>query len=301
MDEPTREFFHEIREMAEEGKPPTQIAADRARFANKGVGNLLAHLRDFAGPREGDAATQAMQLHLYDELARLARAALRRDRDQAGFFANSLHSDHPDVPGSGMRKVWGSMVTATHATRDVAKRTLAGDPPARSVVWGTQRELCRSGNEFLSQLYGWMLLLAGVAGGAPPKTGYLKARLGVKLETLPGVLAASGHACPLWLGLVDVPLRNAIAHDDVELLRDRNVVRIGTKAGPEDRGLGDFELRNGEYASMVMPYTACCAAIGIEHADPVAMPAMIPDRLRDPTWPDAGAKEEFLRRMNGLA
>ncbi len=287
--------------MAEEGKPPTQIAADRARFAGKGVRTLLTHLRDFAGPRKGDAATRAMQLSLYDELASLARAALRRDRAQAGFFANSLHSDHPNVAGSGMRRAWGSMVTATHATRDVAKRTRAGDPPARSVVWGTQRELCRSGNEFLSQLYGWMLLLAGVAGGAPPKHGYLKARLGVKLDALPGVLAASGHACPRWLDLVDVPLRNAIAHDDVELLREQNVVRIGTETGPRDLGLKDFLLRNGDYASMVMPYTACCAAIGIEHADPVALPLMMPERLRDPAWPDAGAKEEFLRRMNGLA
>lgn len=149
----------------------------------------------------------------------LYREANKEDTEVAQAIANSFIEDFPNTENTCVCPQWESLAEASLAFK-------AAKNAEPLVVWQQSTKLFQAYNEFLGVLLGYFIIGWRCALGKRFSTNVLHNPYASKLNEFDQLTGGEDGPFYLIMRLAKPNLRNAIAHENVWLDRDSNVVRF---------------------------------------------------------------------------
>jgi len=217
------------------------------------------------GEEQGEYATSMRQVAIelqsvresFDEIipiklefARLIIFSYRKSKDWDAKVARQIWSswleDAPEVEGSRTLRKLGSLMRSARAAQVVA------NSDDTNLIFQQTLEIHRAFNEFINSLLPFLINALQVASGVKPskKTFAIPYTKKLRLFHEAAKPFSSEPSMDLFRRILRTPFRNAIAHSDVELRRDLNIVRFRDSSTGVETDMDIFE-----YVGLASLYT----------------------------------------------
>ncbi|WP_027483202.1 hypothetical protein [Deinococcus pimensis] len=144
-----------------------------------------------------------------------------RNPDIASALAHSFMTDFPGTEGSRLLSRWSGLAEASYAVKAVAH---SGNS---NLIFTASKTAMQAMTEFLSGLLGFMVVCWQVNKGKFWSPTIFHKTLNEKLEVFEKLTGGNDGAFYLLFRLIDRRMRNAIAHGDIHLDRERGEVVFG--------------------------------------------------------------------------
>jgi hypothetical protein len=190
------------------------------------------------------------------------RSAKSWDSKIAEQVWTSWLTDAPGVDGSRTLRKLGSLMRSARAAQDVS---LSGNT---NLILQQGLEIHRAFNEFVSSLLPFLINALYASQGKKTSNKIFEATYSKKLKAFHEASSVykTEKSLTLFERILKVPFRNAIAHSDVELIRDSNIIRFGTnssgKYAQHDIDTVEFIGLISVYSHLIHAYLAALAIIG---------------------------------------
>ena len=210
------------------GRAVQAAASEYKSLQDKGMQVFLKLVKDFYGiPRKTEEDQMIANLSdLFCQLIIIVyREAKKQDKQIALAFANSFIKDFPNVQGSCLYPQWEALAKASFAFKSSAPNSL--------MVWQQSLKLVQAYNEFLNALLGYFLIAWRCALGKSYSTNVLNNTFGSKLNEFSQLTGGDDSAFYLIFRLANPNLRNAIAHENIWLDSETDIVKYSAGKGPK--------------------------------------------------------------------
>lgn len=258
------------------GETVQRDAAARAQGPLGGMATCLRAVRDFYDnpARTEEPAVARMTDQFCQLFIVVYREAKRVDASVATALLHSFIYDYSGVPGSCLYPQVEALLVAAHAWK-----AARGSP---LLAWQQSVKLVQAYNEFLNALLGYYLVAWRCGLGKRFSTNVFRNAYGAKLKEFSELTHGDDGPFYLIFRLVNVPLRNAIAHEDVWLDTDTSKVRYVD--GKEQRVPYELDLMQFLSSAMVgsylgPTYLAAIAALLVLEEGSAAEVAHLPAHL----------------------
>jgi hypothetical protein len=208
------------------GSKAQAAASEYKNLQDKGMQVFLKLVEDFYSvPKETEE--DQMIANLSDLFCQLIivvyREAKKQDEEIALAFANSFIKDFPNVQGSCLYSQWEALAKASFAFKSSAPNSL--------LIWQQSLKLTQAYNEFLNALLGYFLIAWRCALGKSYPVNVLNNTFGSKLNEFSQLTGGDDGAFYLIFRLANPNLRNAIAHEDIWLDSETDIVKYSAGKG----------------------------------------------------------------------
>ncbi|GGR34066.1 hypothetical protein [Deinococcus ruber] len=219
-----------------------------------------------------------------NEFIRLMVFTYRKAKDWDGRIAQQVWSswlmDAPGVSGSRTLRKLGGLMRSARAAQVVS------NSEDTNLVFQQAIEVHRSFNEFVNSLLPFLINALQVSQGQRPTKKVFEATYSKKIKMFAEAAKRYPHETSLTIfgRILKPPFRNAIAHSDVELIRDQNIVRFGVSNNGQrtehDMDIFEFMAFVALYSHLIHAYTAALTIIGTYEMNDPEEVKYIPDDFK---------------------
>jgi len=162
---------------------------------------------------DDDVSGNEVRLVLVQAMVIAYREARKKDPEMAAWLLRSYLEDHPDAPGSRVFEKCDGLIEAAQVLKGVT-----GSSDRRALFLAT-KEVQRAAGEFIPLLMAWLAVLWQVQLGDVPDLKLVKAQTpaGTRVKRFVEITNGEDGVFFMLVRVVNIPLRNAIAHSTVTL------------------------------------------------------------------------------------
>ena len=266
--------------MADDCSFADQVAESRTEYKQlpNGIPVMLKTVSDFCTGLSSDSPEIAQMRQLACQVLIVAyREANRKDPDIAMHFVNSFIQDYPGVQESSLLPRWTSLVNASLATRELAHSQ------NRLLIWQQSLKLVQAYNEYLSGLFGYLIILWRTHLKKSVNPNVLNTTYGNKINQLSKLSGGDDGIFYFYLRLAHPDIRNAIAHESIWLDSEANIVRYshGNQNKQESQiGLVEFMAIAASGSHIAQPYLVAISVIVIMESESELAKSLLPESYR---------------------
>jgi hypothetical protein len=240
--------------VAESQKQYDQIA--------EGIPTLIHVVREFHEATESHAQDIREIRSMICQLLIVAyREAKKKNPEIALTFARSLVDDYPGLPESCLLPRWHSLAQASLVMREAS---YSQNP---LLVWQQMCKNFQAYNEFLNGLLSYLIVLLRTSLEKPINPGIFDANYANKVSDFNALTGGEDGAFYILSRIAQPRIRNAIAHENIWLDSEANVVRFTEGRGPDkvesEMSLDDFGVLSMIGSHLSHTYVAALAVIAV--------------------------------------
>ena len=221
MKETHKKLLEQFNAMAEEGAFGEQITNSKLEYGKlpSGLPVMLKTVADFCEslPKHEPEISKMSDLICQIHIAAY-REASRKQPDISSHFVHSFIQDYPGVAESCLLPKWTSLAKSCLALRELGKSQ------NKLLIWQQSLKLFQSYNEYLSGLFGYLIILWRIYLDKPVKPDVLNTSFGNKVNQLSELTGGDDGPFYLYLRIAKPDIRNAIAHETIWLDSDNAIV-----------------------------------------------------------------------------
>lgn len=277
MKESRQKLIEQFSQMAQEGAFGDEIRASQIEYDSLPTG-IAIFLKTVSDYRQQTLKHKefAEFREIFLKLIIIAyREAKRIDPDVAFSIVSSFIDDYPGAQESCLLPKWCSLSNACLAFREVSKSE------NKLLVWQQACKQLQAYNEFLNGLLAYLIILWRTAKSKPINTAVFSVPYSNKVNQFEALTGGDNGAFYLIFRLAKPKLRNAVAHENIWLDSNANIVRYidGKPPVEHEIGLVDFLALSSIGSHLAQTYLAALAVIVVMESDIDEAKLLLPEDL----------------------